>query len=310
MPGQGVPRPVWLTGAVTPAPDPVSARRALASGVTAYALWGLFPLYWPLLRPAGALEILAHRIAWSFVFVSVALLAVRTPWAWARSVVRRTHLPRLVAASVLIAVNWLTYIWSVNAGLVVEASLGYFINPLVNVGLGVLLFGERLTGGARLGGLLALAGVGVIAWEHASTLWVSLVLAFSFGFYGVAKKRASLPALPGLFVESAILLPAAVGYLAWVHVAGGGELGRTASTTSLLVLSGLVTALPLWLFAIAAPRLPLGVVGMLQYLAPTIQFVLGITVFGQHVSFSYWVGLLCVWTGSMMYLVLTLRSRR
>ena len=286
------------------------SKAGLIYGWAAYLCWGFFPLYWPLLRPAGAPEILSPRIVWSFVVVAAALLVLRTPWVWLRSVFTRAHLPRLVAASVFIAINWLTYIWSVNAGYVVEASLGYFINPLVNVALGVLLFGETMTRGARLGGLLALLGVVVIAAEHAGTLWVSLLLAFSFGFYGVAKKKAHLPALPGLLVESGLLLPAACAYLAWLHASGAGEFGRTASGSGLLVLSGLITALPLWLFAVAAPRLPLGVVGMLQYLAPTIQFVLGITVFGQHVSASYWVGLVCVWSGSMMYLVLTLRSRR
>lgn len=285
-----------------------SPRNALAAGVTAYILWGLFPLFWPLLEPAGALEILSHRIVWSFVFMVAALVAMRAPWGWVARVLTPRQLPRLVAASAVIAVNWLVYIWSVNNGYVVEASLGYFINPLVNVVFGVIFFGERLTRGARIGGTLALLGVVVIAFGNLSTLWVSLALALSFGVYGVLKKKNYLPAMEGLVVESAALTPLALAYLTWLGLTGAGTMGASASSSALLVLAGPVTAIPLWLFAIAAPRLPLGVVGMLQYLAPTIQFLIGITIFNQHVTASYWAGLVLVWLGSAIYLERTLRS--
>lgn len=291
-------------------PNPTTtSRQGLIAGVVAYVMWGLFPLFWPLLEPAGAVEILAHRIVWSFVFVLVAMLALRTPWDWVKPMLTARQFPRMVVTSIFIAINWLTYIWSVNAGFIVEASLGYFINPLVNVVFGVIVFGERLTGGARIGGLLALAGVVVIAFGNWQTLWISGVLAASFGMYGVFKKKNYLPAMPGLLAESAVLAPLAAGYLLWLGAVGTGTMGTSVPSSTLLVLAGPVTAIPLWLFALAAPRLPLGVVGMLQYLAPTIQFLLGITIFGQQVSASYWLGLVLVWVGSAVYLERTIRSR-
>ena len=289
--------------------SPDEARRGLAAGVAAYVLWGFFPLYWAVLAGVGSLEVLAHRFVWSFVFAIAALAGLRTPWRWVQTIFTRDRFWRLALASVLIAVNWLTFIWGVNNGYVVETALGYFINPLFNVMLGVWLFREPL---GRLGGLgvaLAFAGVVVIAWENWATLWISLVLTVSFGLYGVAKKRAHLPALQGLAVESGLLTPVAVGYLAWQAFSGVGALGSTPTTTMFLVLAGPVTLLPLWLFAVAAPRIPFGVVGVLQYIGPTIQFLLGITVFSQHVMPSYWAGLVLVWAGSAAYLTSVLRRR-
>lgn len=282
-------------------------RRGMVAGVVAYLLWGVFPLYWHAVSAASALEILAHRIVWSLVSVVVVLMLLRTPRSWLRSVFNRRKLPRMAAASILIAVNWLTYIWGVNAGYVVETSLGYFINPLFNVVVGVLAFGERLGRLGRIGVALAAGGVVVIAWESWRTLWISLLLTVSFGLYGAAKKRASLPALQGLAVESGLLAPLAVAYLAWLGASGGLVFGTDAGVTTLLMVGGPVTLLPLWLFAVAAPRIPFGVVGILQYVAPTIQFLLGITFFGQHVVPSYWAGLVLVWVGSAAYLTEAVR---
>ena len=282
-------------------------QHGLAAGVAAYVLWGLLPLFWPLLQPAGALEVLAQRIWWSMVAVLLALLALRTKWGWIRAAMRGAHGRMMVAAALLVGVNWLTYIWAVNNGHVVETSLGYFINPLVNVVLGVLLFGERLSAGARIGGLLALAGVAVIAVGNAPTLWISLLLAGSFALYGVVKKKAHLPALRGLLLESALLLPLALPYLVFLEVTGRGHGAVSPGLTALFILSGVVTAVPLWLFAVAAPRLPFGIVGVLQYVAPTIQFLLGVAVFREHVTVSYWIGLVLVWCGSAVYLWFTLR---
>lgn len=294
-----------LSGPVT---DQADRRQGLAAGVSAYALWGLFPLYWPLLKPAGAFEILAQRIVWSFLFVLVLLLVLRASWRWVPVVFDRRVAPRLVAMSVLIAINWVTYILAVNGGHVVEASVGYFINPLVNVALGVLLFKEPLEFGGRVGVALAFAGVAVLAWGSLPTLWISLTLAFSFGLYGVAKKRAHLPALPGLLVESTVLLVPSLAFVIYLGVTGGAQFGRSLPHDALTALSGPATVLPLWLFALAAARLPLGVVGILQYLAPTIQFILGITLFGQRVTPAYWAGLALVWLGSAAYLAATLRA--
>lgn len=274
----------------------------MVAGVAAYVIWGFFPLLFPLLKPADALEILAHRIVWSLVAVGLTMLVIRHPWGWLRDVLTRERAPRVVAAALLIGVNWFVFIWAVNSDHVVEASLGYFINPLLNIVLGVLLFGERMSRDGLAGTLLAAAGVAVIAWENWAGLWVSLVLALTFGLYGAVKKRASAPPLGGLFLESGILTPLAVAYWAWLAASGVSHFGTEARLSWLLVLAGILTAMPLWLFAIAAPRLPLGVVGILQYLGPTIQFALGITVFGQHVSASYWAGLVLVWLGSAVYL--------
>lgn len=283
------------------------SRDGLTAGVGAYVLWGLFPLYWPLLKPAGAFEILAQRIVWSFVFVVLTMLILRSSWRWVATVFTRATAPRLVAMSVLIAINWTTYIVAVNSGHVVEASVGYFINPLVNVALGVLIFREHLGTTGRIGVGLAFVGVLILAWGSLPTLWISLTLAFSFGLYGVAKKKANLPALNGLLVESAILLVPSLAFVVFLGATGQGQFGRSLPADGLMLLSGPATVIPLWLFALAAARLPLGLVGILQYLAPTIQFVLGITLFGQHVTPAYWAGLILIWAGSVFYLTGALR---
>lgn len=287
----------------------LSRNQALAAGFSAYLLWGLFPPYFALLLPSTPLEILSHRIFWSFVSVLAVLLVLRGGWAWVREgVFTKATFPKLLLAAVLIAANWLTYIWAVNNGHVVEASMGYFINPLVSVILGVLIFRERLGLGGRIGGTVALLGVVVISWGHWTTLWISLALAFSFGFYGAVKKSAHLSGLQGLLVESGLLFPLAAGYLGVLAAQGTGRFGTTPGLTLLLAASGIVTALPLWLFAVAAPRLSLGVLGVLQYVAPTMQFLFGILLFAEPVSLSYWIGLILIWIGSAVYLTLTLRS--
>ena len=286
---------------------PISRNQALGAAIAAYLLWGFLPPFLAALKPAGPLEILAHRIVWSFMLVLAVLLGLRSRWDWLRThVFTRSALPSLIAAACLIGANWLVYIWAVNNQHVVEASLGYFINPLVNVVFGVLLFGERLSRGARVGGAIVLLGVVVISAGNWQGLWVSLTLAFSFGLYGVVKKRSKLTALQGLLVESAFLTPLALPYLLWLG--RQGQFGTSPAMTAMLVLAGAVTAIPLWFFAVAAPRLQFGVLGVLQYLAPTIQFLLGITVFGEQVTISYWIGLVGVWAGSAVYLTLAIRS--
>jgi chloramphenicol-sensitive protein RarD len=289
--------------------SPITRRQALSAAVAAYVLWGFLPPFLAALKPAGPLEILAHRIVWSFVLVLAMLLVLRSRWHWLRTLVfTRRALPTLLAAAALIGTNWLVYIWAVNNHHVVEASLGYFINPLVNVMFGVLVFGERPGRGARIGGGIVLLGVVVISAGSWQGLWVSLTLAGSFGLYGVVKKRSRLTALQGLLIESALLTPLALPYLLWLGA--DGQFGQSATLSTLLVVAGAVTALPLWLFAVAAPRLQFGVLGVLQYLAPTIQFLLGITVFGEQVSLSYWLGLVGVWIGSAIYLAMTIRSHQ
>ncbi len=288
--------------------SPISRNQALGAAVAAYVIWGFLPPFLAALKPAGALEILAHRVLWSFVLVLIVLVALRGGWTWLRtSVFTRAALPGLLAAAGLIGTNWLIYIWAVNNHHVVEASLGYFITPLVNVMFGVVLFGERLSRGAKIGGAIVAVGVLVISAGSWQGLWVSLALAATFGLYGVVKKRSRLTALQGLLIESAFLTPLALPYLLWLGPQG--QFGSSAGLTTLLVAAGAVTAIPLWFFAVAAPRLQFGVLGVLQYLAPTIQFLLGITLFGEQVTMSYWLGLVAVWIGSAIYLTMTIRSR-
>jgi chloramphenicol-sensitive protein RarD len=288
--------------------SPISRKQALGAAVAAYLLWGFLPPFLAALKPATPLEILAHRIVWSFVLVLLVLVCLRSSWTWLRtSVFTRRTWPTLAAAAALIGTNWMVYIWAVNNNHVVEASLGYFINPLVNVLFGVLLFRERLGTGARVGGGIVLLGVLVISAGNWQGLWVSLTLACSFGLYGVVKKRSTLTALQGLLVESAFLTPLALPYLLWLGPRG--QFGTSLTMSAMLIAAGAVTAIPLWFFAVAAPRLQFGVLGVLQYVAPTIQFLLGITVFGEHVTVSYWIGLIGVWIGSAIYLAMTIRDR-
>ncbi|MGO4956218.1 EamA family transporter RarD [Luteococcus sp. Sow4_B9] len=290
--------------------EPTHSRQALLAGIGCYLIWGGFPLFWPLLKPAGALEILAGRIVFSLVFVAVMLLVLRRSWGWVRTAARRDTWPWLLAASVLIGLNWLTYIWAVNSSHVVEASLGYFINPLVSIALGLLLFGERMSRYGQIGCVLALVGVCIIAWGNWRTLWVSLVLAFSFGLYGAMKKRARLGALEGLTAETLALTPLALGWLGWLAIQGTGQIGVNWRVSLLMVAAGVLTAVPLWLFAVAAPGIPLGTLGILQYLAPTMQLLLGLFVFGQQVSAGYWAGMVLVWSGCLVYLAGAIGSMR
>ena len=278
----------------------------MAQGLTTYILWGFTALYWPLIKQAGALELLANRVIWSLVLVVLMLVVLRRPWTWLKSL--RFIWPRLLAASIFIALNWLTYIWAVNAGHVAEASLGYFLNPLLNVVLGMLIFRERLARQSLVGIGFAAIGVAVIAVVMTKTIWVALVLATSFAVYGVVKKRAVLGALEGLAVESGVLVPIALGYLIWLGPSQ--HLGTGVGPTLLLIGAGVITAGPLWLFAIAAPRIPLGTLGMMQFISPTIQLMTGIFVLGQRVPTLYWVGLGLVWVGLGFYLTGSLRNTR
>lgn len=281
-----------------------SRRTALLQGLSAYLMWGFVVLFWPLLKHVPAWEILAHRIVWSLVIVAAALVVLRRPWSWVRTI--RSDWLRLMPATVLIALNWGVFIWAVNAGHVAETSLGYFLNPLINVALGMLFFRERPGPGALLGVLLAAVGVASIALVMTATVWVSLVLAFSFGLYGVAKKRTRLGALEGLAFESGVLAPIALGYLLWF---GSGAFTTSPRDALLLVAGGAITAVPLWLFAKAAPRIPLGMLGMMQFVAPTISLILSVTWFGQRVPWVFWAGLSLIWAGTALYMAVLLRSR-
>ena len=286
-------------------------RRGLLFGIGAYGLWGLFPLYWLLLEPAAPLEILAHRIVWSLLFVG-ALVWLRRRYATVRAALldRRTR-TALVVASVVIGVNWFLFIWAVNNNHVVETSLGYFINPLVSVAMGVVAFGERMRRlqWAAIG--IAAAGVLWLTFEYGRPPWISIVLALSFGTYGLAKKKANVGAVQSLMVETLVLAPLALGYVLTLQATGAGEFGRHGlGHTALLVGAGVATALPLLCFGAAATRIPLSMVGMLQYLTPTLQFLIGVFLYGEPMTSARWVGFVLVWLALAVFTFATLRSRR
>ncbi|WP_329195558.1 EamA family transporter RarD [Streptomyces sp. NBC_01435] len=271
-------------------------RAGLLSGIGAYGLWGLVPLFWPLLKPAGAIEILAHRMAWSLGFVAVALLVLRR-WSWIGELIRQPKKLGLISvAAATITVNWGLYIWSVNNGHVVEASLGYFINPLVTIAMGVLLLGERLRPVQWVAVGTGLAAVLVLAIGYGRPPWISLTLAFSFATYGLMKKKVNMGGLESLTAETAVMFVPALGYLLWLGARGESTFtSEGTGHAALLASAGLVTAVPLILFGAAAIRVPLSTLGLLQYLAPVFQFVLGILYFHEEMPPERWAGFALVW---------------
>jgi chloramphenicol-sensitive protein RarD len=284
-------------------------RTGLAAGVGAYVLWGLFPLYWPLLDAAGSVEVLAHRIAWSLVVVGV-LLALGPGFRWARTLGRR-RLGLLALAAVLITVNWGTFIHATTSGQVVDASLGYFINPLVSVALGVTLLGERLRRAQWAAVAIASVAVVVLTVDHGRPPWIALILAFSFGIYGFVKKRADVGGVESLAVETAILLPAALGYLAVLGATGEGTFTSEGTGHALLLAGGgIATAVPLVLFGAAAIRIPLSTIGLLQYLAPVMQFLIGVLLFEEPMPLGRLLGFVLVWIALAVFAADAVRALR
>ncbi|WP_433315209.1 EamA family transporter RarD [Micromonospora sp. CA-269861] len=271
-------------------------------GLGAYLLWGFFPLYLKLLRPAGPLEILAHRIVWSVVFVALLLAALRNI-GFLRALLRRPWaVAGIVAAAALIAVNWGTYIYGVNSDRVVETALGYFINPLVVVLLGVAVLRERLRPAQWVALGIGASAVVVLTVDYGRLPWLALTLAFSFAGYGLVKKRLGLPAAEGLFVESAVLALPALGYLAWLTAKADLTFGHvSAGHTALLVLAGAATAIPLLLFAGAANRLPLSSLGTIQYLTPTLQLGFGVLIFHEPMPPARLAGFALVWLALIVF---------
>ena len=283
-------------------------RRGLGYAVGAYLMWGVFPLFWPLLKPAGSVEILAHRFVWSLIFV-LAILAVQRRWAWVGQLVAQPRRLGLVAvAAMFIAVNWGTYIYGVNTGHVVETSLGYFINPLVTVLLGVVVLAERLRPLQWAAVAIGAAAVPILTVDYGRLPWIALVLAFSFAMYGLIKKVLAMDAVQSLTAETAVLFLPALGYLLLMD--GGTFARESIGHDGLLVSSGLVTAVPLLLFGAAARRLPLSTVGLLQYLGPALQFLIGVFVYHEPMPLSRLVGFALVWTALTVLSVDGLRQRR
>ncbi|POX39196.1 EamA family transporter RarD [Streptomyces sp. Ru72] len=292
--------------------EPKGERRTgLLNGFAAYGMWGLVPLFWPLLKPAGAMEILAHRMVWSLVLVALALLVIRR-WAWAGELLRQPRRLALVTvAAAVITVNWGVYIWAVNSGHVVEASLGYFINPLVTIAMGVLLLKERLRPVQWAAVGVGFAAVLVLTIGYGRPPWISLCLAFSFATYGLVKKKVSLGGIESLAAETAVQFVPALAYLLWLSAHGGSTFtSHGAGHAALLAVTGVVTALPLVCFGAAAIRVPLSTLGLLQYLAPVFQFLLGILYFHEAMPPERWAGFALVWLALSLLTADALRTAR
>lgn len=273
----------------------------LLAAALSYALWGLFPLYFRQVAEVPALEIVLHRSVWSLAFVALILLAQRR-WAWIGPVLRQPRTLAVGAAcALLLTTNWLVYVWAVNHGRVLEASLGYFINPLVNVALGVIFLRERLRAAQQGALVFAAAGVAWLTWTAGVPPWIALALAFSFGIYGLLRKTAPIGALEGLALETALLAPLAIPALLWTSLHGGALQHASAPTWAWLLFAGPLTAVPLLLFAVGARQVTLATMGLLQYLAPTIQFFLAVWLFGEPLQPARLAGFVLIWIGLAIY---------
>lgn len=284
-------------------------RRGVLYGIAAYSMWGLFPLYWPLLKPSAALEILAHRIAWSLVAV-VAILAVRRHWSWFRGLLRTPRkLGLLVLAAMIITVNWGVYIYAVNSGHVVEGALGYFINPLVSVLFGVLLLKERLRRWQWVAVGLGAAAVVILTIDYGRLPWIALVLAVSFGTYGLVKKIAGVGSVESMTVETLVLLLPALAYLLYLGQQGTSTFGNAgAGHAFLLAGAGVVTAVPLLCFTASAILIPLTTIGLLQYIAPILQFLCGVFIAQEVMPPSRWLGFGVIWLALSVFTWDSLRT--
>jgi chloramphenicol-sensitive protein RarD len=273
-------------------------RFGFASGVAAYLIWGLFPLYWPLLEPAASIEILAHRVVWSLLFVG-AVLGFTTGFGYLHALTPR-QVGLLALAAVLVTTNWGVFIYAVNSEQVVESSLGYFINPLVTVGLAVAILHERLRPDQKIAVAIATAAVVVLAIDYGRPPWIALTLAGSFALYGLIKKRADVDGTQSLAVETALLTLPAAGYLVWLD---GTFTTEGTGHIALLIGAGVTTAVPLMLFGTAAVRIPLASLGLLQYITPTMQFTIGVLVYGEDMPLSRFAGFALVWIALAVFAV-------
>jgi chloramphenicol-sensitive protein RarD len=276
-------------------------KKGILFAIGAYVFWGFFPLYWKLLKEVPALQLLGHRIGWSFLVLLVVIL-VTSQWGDFRALLNRQTLSIYLLAALLIAVNWLTYVWSVNAGFIVESSLGYFINPLLSVLLGVVVLRERLRPVQWLPIGIAAVGVTYLTLAYGGRLWIPFTLAFSFGVYGLVKKVAPLNSLFGLTLETGILFLPAVAYLTFTEFNGTGAFLHSGSTSDLLMIgTGIVTTVPLLMFASAARLIPLSMVGILQYITPTLQFLIGIFVYHEIFDRTRLIGFSIVWIALIIF---------
>jgi chloramphenicol-sensitive protein RarD len=279
-------------------------------GLIAYLMWGVFPIYWKLLSNVAPPEILVNRIIWSLIFL-VVIAILRQNWQW---VTRLFHEPKklvwIAIAAVLLGTNWFIYIWGVNNGFIVETSLGYFINPLVNVFFGVVFLRERLRPGHWLAVFIAAAGVLYLTISNGSLPWIALSLAFSFGLYGLIKKKGSLGSTESLTTEMSILfIPALMYQLLLLNNHGSAWQANDWSTYLLLILSGPVTAIPLLFFGSAARLVPLSTLGVLQYIAPTMQFLIGVFLYGEPFTQTRLIGFAIIWIALLIFTFDNMRHR-
>jgi chloramphenicol-sensitive protein RarD len=285
-------------------------KRGYLYGLTAYVIWGFFPIYFKLLQPSAPLEILAHRVIWSVVFISLLLVAMRNRRFLARLLRNPRVLGGIVVAALLIAVNWGTYIYGVNSSRVVETALGYFITPLVVVLLGVTVQGERLRRWQWAAVGVGAVAVVVLTIDYGRLPYIALILAVSFGSYSLVKKRLSLPPAEGLFVESSVLAVPALAYVIWLTTAGNAHFGHVSAWhTFLMIFSGVATAVPLMLFAASANRVPMVGIGILQYVAPILQLACGLLIYHEPMPTARLAGFALVWVALIMFTADALRRR-
>ena len=285
-------------------------KLGLIYGVSAYVLWGMFPLYWPLLEPANPLEIVSHRAVWTLIFC-VIVLAITHALKSTLATFRRPKVAiKLFLASVLISINWLIYIWATNNGHVVEASLGYYINPLIIIAFGVILLKEKMRRLQWVAVSIATVGVIILTVDYGRLPWVALGLALSWGTYGLVKKQLGLGALEGLAIETMIAFIPYCGYLIFIGSKGEGQFGNGAGLTILLISAGAVTAIPLLLFNGSTTRLPYSTIGLMQYITPTIQFSIGVWVNNEAMPTARWVGFIFIWLALMTLATDLLKSGR
>lgn len=282
----------------------------LLFGVSAYTLWGLFPIYWPLLKPANPLEIVSHRAVWTLVFCFIILALTKT----LKSTLSLLKRPKIVAGlflgSILISINWIIYIYAANNEHVVEASLGYYINPIVVIATGVIILKEKMRPLQWLAVGIATLGVAVLTIDYGRLPWIALGLALSWGSYGLVKKQLGLGALEGLSIETLLSSGFYLAYLIWLGNKGEGHFTYSLTLTLLLIGGGAVTAIPLLLFNGSTNRLPLTLIGLLQYITPTIQFCIGVWYYNEDMSTARWVGFLIIWVALMSLAIDLVKSSR
>lgn len=285
-------------------------KLGLLFGISAYSLWGAFPLYWPLLEPANPLEIVSHRAVWTLVFCFIVLAATKALKSTLATLRRPKIAAKLFSTSLLISINWLVYIWATNNGHVVEASLGYYINPLIIIGFGVILLKEKMRPLQWTAVTIASIGVLVLTIDYGRLPWIALALAVSWGSYGLIKKQLGLGALEGLAIETFISAFFYLGYLIYIGNQGTGQFGHHWGLTLLLMSAGAVTAIPLLLFNGSATRLPFTTIGLLQYITPTLQFSVGVWIRHEDMPTARWVGFLIIWVSLTTLAIDLVRSGR